>query len=93
MILHTILTSKTGPAATRAHLLRRTLGSSFFGALVPLVYYYLQHKQHRVAGGEYIMVLVCARFEWSVGTEQISTNSLLDLRARRVVSHHSRRRL
>lgn len=60
MILHTILTPKTGPAAARAKLLRRTLGSSFFGALVPLVYYYLQHKQHRVAGGEQRVVLLCA---------------------------------
>ena len=60
MILHTILTSKTGPAAARAKLLRRTLGSSFFGALVPLVYYYLQHKQHRIAGGEQRVVLLCA---------------------------------
>ncbi|GAA5867656.1 hypothetical protein JCM3774_001547, partial [Rhodotorula dairenensis] len=61
MILQTILTPKAGPSA-RAKFLRRTLGSSFFSALIPLVYYYLQHKQHRVPGAYSIYALV----EWSL---------------------------
>ena len=30
---------------------RRIFGGSFFGSLVPLTYYFLQHKIHKVAGG------------------------------------------
>jgi hypothetical protein len=28
------------------------LASAFFGTLVPLVYFFIQHKVHRVAGGK-----------------------------------------
>lgn len=30
---------------------RKRLAAAFFGTLVPLVYYFLQHKVHRVPGG------------------------------------------
>lgn len=54
MILHTVLTPAS--ASSSAKRLRRALGTAFFAALVPLVYFYLQHKQHRVRGGEFIGV-------------------------------------
>ena len=31
---------------------RKYLAGAFFGTLVPLVYFFIQHKVHRVAGGE-----------------------------------------
>lgn len=31
---------------------RKIFASLFFGTLVPLIYYFIQHKVHRVAGGE-----------------------------------------
>ena len=31
---------------------RKVLAGSFFGTLVPLIYYFIQHKVHKVAGGE-----------------------------------------
>jgi hypothetical protein len=30
---------------------RKVLAGSFFGTLVPLIYFFIQHKVHRVAGG------------------------------------------
>ena len=30
---------------------RKYLASGFFGTLVPLIYFFIQHKVHRVAGG------------------------------------------
>lgn len=31
---------------------RKVLAGLFFGTLVPLIYYFIQHKVHKVAGGE-----------------------------------------
>ena len=31
---------------------RKWIGGSFFGMLVPLVYWFIQHKVHRVPGGK-----------------------------------------
>lgn len=31
---------------------RKLLAGLFFGTLVPLIYFFIQHKVHRVAGGE-----------------------------------------
>ncbi|BGP42687.1 Protein cwh43 [Rhodotorula kratochvilovae] len=57
MILHTVLT----PAGTPKSL-RRILGTAFFATLVPLVYFYLEHKQKRVPGAYSIYAL----FEWAL---------------------------
>ena len=40
------------PPNPRAIKYRKYLAGAFFGTLVPLVYFFLQHKVHRVAGGE-----------------------------------------
>jgi hypothetical protein len=32
---------------------RKRLAGLFFGTLVPLIYFFIQHKVHRVAGGNY----------------------------------------
>lgn len=47
MILHTSLS----PTDSSSKSLRRGLAFAFFATLAPLVYFYLQHKVHRVAGG------------------------------------------
>ena len=31
---------------------RKVLAGSFFGTLVPLIYFFIQHKVHRIAGGQ-----------------------------------------
>lgn len=41
--------SPPNPRATRY---RKYLAASFFGTLVPLVYFFIQHKVHRVPGGK-----------------------------------------
>lgn len=33
---------------------RKVLAGAFFGTIVPLVYFFIQHKVHKVAGGTYL---------------------------------------
>jgi hypothetical protein len=33
---------------------RKVLAGSFFATLVPLIYFFIQHKVHRVAGGKWL---------------------------------------
>jgi len=40
------------PNNFRAIKYRKYLASAFFGTLVPLIYYFIQHKVHRVPGGK-----------------------------------------
>jgi len=40
------------PPNAKAIKYRKYLGGAFFGTLIPLVYFFIQHKVHRVAGGE-----------------------------------------
>jgi hypothetical protein len=40
------------PNNPRAVKYRKYLAGAFFGTLVPLIYYFIQHKVHRVAGGK-----------------------------------------
>lgn len=39
------------PPNPKAIKYRKRLAGLFFGTLVPLIYFYIQHKVHRVAGG------------------------------------------
>lgn len=41
------------PPNPQAIKYRKYLGSAFFGTLVPLIYFFIQHKVHRIAGGLY----------------------------------------
>jgi hypothetical protein len=63
---------------------RKYLAGAFFGTLVPLIYFFIQHKVHRVAGGlsglnPTPLVLLLTRY------------SLHDVRLLRVVPDPSRR--
>jgi hypothetical protein len=50
------------PPNPRAIKLRKYLGGAFFATLVPLVYFFIQHKVHRVPGA----YTIYAFFEWSL---------------------------
>ncbi|KAM0426898.1 hypothetical protein ACHAPT_007796 [Fusarium lateritium] len=50
------------PANPQAIKYRKYLASAFFGTLVPLIYFFIQHKVHRVAGA----YTTYAFFEWSL---------------------------
>jgi hypothetical protein len=39
------------PPNPQAIKYRKYLAGSFFGTLVPMIYYFIQHKVHKVAGG------------------------------------------
>ena len=66
------------PNNTRAVTYRRYLASAFFGTLIPLIYFFIQHKVHRVPGGRFSISLswyesnglaaytIYAFFEWSL---------------------------
>ena len=41
----------TSPANKKAIQYRKVLAALFFGTMVPLIYFFIQHKVHRVAGG------------------------------------------
>jgi hypothetical protein len=57
---------------------RKVLAGSFFATLVPLIYFFIQHKVHRVAGGELcclahvtpinvpVAYTIYAFFEWAL---------------------------
>jgi ABC-type glycerol-3-phosphate transport system permease component len=41
------------PRNTAAYGYRKLFAGSFFATLVPLIYFFIQHKVHHVAGGTY----------------------------------------
>ena len=70
---------KLSPDNPTAIKWRKILGGAFFATLVPLIYFFIQHKVHRVAGGEHCFLLTrqhqansnlayttYAFFEWSL---------------------------
>ncbi|KAK8038241.1 hypothetical protein PG994_015008 [Apiospora phragmitis] len=50
------------PANPKAIKYRKHIAGAFFGTLIPLVYFFIQHKVHRVAGA----YTTYAFFEWSL---------------------------
>ncbi|RDW67873.1 hypothetical protein BP6252_09269 [Coleophoma cylindrospora] len=50
------------PNNAKAVKYRKYLGGAFFGTLVPLVYFFIQHKVHQVAGA----YTIYAFFEWAL---------------------------
>ncbi|KAF9157869.1 hypothetical protein DFQ26_008239 [Actinomortierella ambigua] len=59
---HVIGTIKTAPQNPRAHHYRKLFAFTFFGAMVPMVYFFIQHNVHRVPGA----YTYYAFFEWSL---------------------------
>ncbi|KAH7048632.1 Frag1/DRAM/Sfk1 family-domain-containing protein [Linnemannia elongata] len=59
---HVIGTMKSAPQNPRAQKLRRRFAYSFFGALVPMVHFFIQHNVYRVPGAYTYYAL----FEWSL---------------------------
>ena len=45
----------SSPNNARAIKYRKYLAGAFFGTLVPLIYFFIQHKVHKVPGGESIL--------------------------------------
>lgn len=73
------------PANRRAVKYRKVLASLFFGTLVPLIYYFIQHKVHKVAGGKILLSKLVSL--------ELTLVSLHQIRLLRVVSDHLRRRI
>lgn len=48
----------TAPSNVSALKWRKRLGSAFFATLVPLIYYFIQHKVHKVPGGASLIVQI-----------------------------------
>ncbi|TCD63760.1 hypothetical protein EIP91_004975 [Steccherinum ochraceum] len=81
-------TPASQPATRRR---RRTFTYSFFVALLPMVYYFIQHKVHRIPGA-YTLYSI---FEWSLIILDILFDSVLaqDLKAANLHVHASQRSL
>lgn len=75
------------PPNPQAIRLRKYLAGAFFATIVPLVYYFIQHKVHRVPGGK-ASKSKCNRLE----SRLITHSSLHDLLLLRVVPCYSGRR-
>ncbi|EQL02113.1 calcofluor white hypersensitive protein [Ophiocordyceps sinensis CO18] len=71
------------PANPRAIKYRKYLASAFFGTLVPLVYFFIRHKVHRVAGA----YTIYAFFEWALILFDVAFDAVtaLDFRTFEVV--------
>src|ERR1700761_9380738 len=65
---------------------RKYLATAFFATIVPLVYYFIQHKVHRVPGGMYTLLQTLFGF----GLMGLSVHDLLFLR---MVPRPPRRRI
>lgn len=77
------------PPNPRAVKYRKRLAAAFFGTLVPLVYFFLQHKVHRIPGGTEHP----GPTPRSQKDRANAARSLHHLRALRVGPHPLRRRL
>ena len=38
---------------------RKYISGAFYGAIIPLIYFFIQHKVHRIPGGKLYQTLVC----------------------------------
>lgn len=65
------------PNNRKAFRYRKILASLFFGTLVPLIYFFIQHKVHKVAGGKWSTPLI--------SIHKTDEYSLYNLRVLRVV--------
>lgn len=49
---HVVGTIITAPQNALAQKYRRTFAYTFFGALIPMVYFFIRHKVNRIPGGK-----------------------------------------
>ncbi|KAK0705733.1 fgf receptor activating protein [Apiosordaria backusii] len=63
------------PPNAKAIKYRKYIASAFFGTLVPLVYFFIQHKVHRVAGA----YTIYAFFEWALIVFDVSFDAVTAL--------------
>ncbi|KAG0005638.1 hypothetical protein BGZ80_009809 [Entomortierella chlamydospora] len=61
-IPHVVGTIKTAPQIPKAQQYRKLFAYTFFGALVPMVHFFIQHNVHRIPGA----YTYYAFFEWSL---------------------------
>ncbi|KAK3813176.1 MAG: calcofluor white hypersensitive protein [Benniella sp.] len=61
-IPHVLGTIMTAPQNRKAQQYRKLFGSTFFGVMVPMVHFFIQHKVHRIPGA----YTYYAFFEWSL---------------------------
>ncbi|KAF9158827.1 hypothetical protein BGX21_011207 [Mortierella sp. AD011] len=61
-IPHVIGTIKTAPQIPKAQQYRKLFAYTFFGALVPMIHFFIQHNIHRIPGA----YTYYAFFEWSL---------------------------
>lgn len=47
------------PRNPRALKYRKIIAGSFFGTLIPLIYFFIQHKVHKVPGGIALLPVLC----------------------------------
>ncbi|KAI1295223.1 hypothetical protein EDD11_007943 [Mortierella claussenii] len=59
---HVVGTMKTAPQNPNSRYYRRVFAYTFFGALIPMVYFFIQHNVHRIPGA----YTYYAFFEWSL---------------------------
>lgn len=51
-IPHVVMTIKSAPQNAKAQWYRKLFAYTFFGALVPMIYFFIQHNVHRIPGGK-----------------------------------------
>lgn len=73
------------PNNRRAMKYRKVMASLFFGTLVPLIYYFIQHKVHKVAGGKLRAVDIYRGARFSVANHLRPINSLYQICLLRMV--------
>lgn len=64
------------PNNAKAVRYRKYLGGAFFGTLVPLIYFFIQHKVHKVAGGKSnLLPLFRDKLIWLKHTQHMLSSS------------------
>ncbi|KAF9954576.1 hypothetical protein BGZ65_003934 [Modicella reniformis] len=71
-IPHVVGTIKTAPQNPKSQQYRKLFAFSFFGALIPMVYFFLQHNIHRIPGA----YTYYAFFEWSLVFSDIAFDAV-----------------
>ncbi|KAI8598621.1 Frag1/DRAM/Sfk1 family protein [Dissophora ornata] len=73
---HVFGTIISAPQNQRAQKLRRTFAYTFFGALVPMIYFFIQHNMKKVPGA----YTYYAFFEWSLIVSDLAFDATFEVR-------------